>query len=104
MARDSLHVNFSNFASHLGTISYYIDSGDSVFLVGNVNLFGGSGPVSYIWQPGNSLSDSTLHDGGFGPFQLRRQTIRLQAQILPDVKHPRLEHISFMSTLIVLRN
>lgn len=56
---DSVLVGFTNFGTHLGTISYTIDQGDSVFLSGMHNVFGGFPPYQYLWRPNHGLSDST---------------------------------------------
>jgi hypothetical protein len=59
VCKDTVQVGFTNFGTHLGTISYTIDQGDSVFLSGMHNVFGGFPPYEYLWRPQHGLTDST---------------------------------------------
>ncbi len=58
-ARDTTTVYYSVFGTHLGTFSFYIDQGDSVYLNGTPNVFGGIPPYEYLWRPNYGLTDST---------------------------------------------
>lgn len=60
---DTCKVSFSNFMQHLMNYSWVINSGDSAFIDVGSNVGGGVGTLSYLWQPSNSLSDSTLEIG-----------------------------------------
>lgn len=59
ICRDSVHVGFTNFGMHLGTMSITIQQGDSVYLSGWINVFGGYPPFEYLWRPNEGLTDST---------------------------------------------
>lgn len=59
IAIDTTTVYYAYFGSHLGYAEYTIDQGDSVFLQGWQNVFGGFPPYEYIWRPNHGLSDST---------------------------------------------
>lgn len=63
VAYDTSIVSFSNFMQHLQSYSWVIDSGDSAFIDVGSNVGGGVGTLSYLWQPSNSLSDSTIELG-----------------------------------------
>jgi hypothetical protein len=56
---DTTTIYFAYFGTHLGTVSYTINSGDSVFLSGMHNVDGGFPPYEYLWQPNHGLTDST---------------------------------------------
>lgn len=56
---DSVFVGFTNFGTHLGYVTYNIQQGDSIFLTGMENVFGGFPPYRYLWRPNHGLSDST---------------------------------------------
>ncbi|MCB0787064.1 MAG: hypothetical protein KDC02_22990 [Flavobacteriales bacterium] len=56
---DSLFVRMANFGTHLGYWTFYIQQGDSVQFLGDSNCMGAYGPMSYVWHPNESLSDST---------------------------------------------
>lgn len=56
---DSVHVDFTNFGTHLGYITYTIQQGDSIYLTGMGNVFGGFPPFEYLWRPNHGLTDST---------------------------------------------
>ena len=56
---DSMHVDFINFGTHLGYITYTIQQGDSIYLTGWENIFGGFPPFQYLWRPNHGLTDST---------------------------------------------
>lgn len=58
-AFDSVTVYFSHFGTHLGMLEFNIDLGDSIFLYGMENVFGGLPPYSYLWRPNHGLTDST---------------------------------------------
>lgn len=60
---DTCKFSFSNFMQHLMNYSWLINSGDSAFIDVGSNVGGGVGTLSYLWQPSNSLSDSTLEIG-----------------------------------------
>ncbi|HLG04469.1 MAG TPA: T9SS type A sorting domain-containing protein [Bacteroidia bacterium] len=61
---DTCIVSFSNFMHTLqGCFYWQINHGDSVFLNHGQNVFGGIGPLTYLWQPSHGLSDTTLPDG-----------------------------------------
>ena len=57
---DTCKVSFSNFMQHLMNFSWLIYPGDSAFINVGSNLSGGVGTLTYLWQPSNCLSDSTL--------------------------------------------
>lgn len=59
ISTDSVQVGFTNYGTHLGYGTYYIEQGDSVFLSGMQNVFGGFPPLQYLWRPNHGLSDST---------------------------------------------
>ena len=59
VCKDSVNVRFSIFGTHLGTLTFEIQQGDSVFLFGFHNVLGGIPPVKYLWRPNHGLSDST---------------------------------------------
>lgn len=56
---DSVHVDFTNFGTHLGYVTYTIQQGDSIYLTGWENVFGGFPPFEYLWRPNHGLIDST---------------------------------------------
>lgn len=56
---DSVHVDFTNFGTNLGYVTYIIQQGDSIFLTGWTNVFGGFPPYQYLWRPNHGLIDST---------------------------------------------
>ena len=56
---DSMHVDFSNYGTHLGYLTYEIQTGDSIFLSGMENVLGGIPPLQYLWKPNHGLLDST---------------------------------------------
>ena len=56
---DTIHVDFSNFGTHLAYFTYEIQEGDSIFLSGFENVMGGIPPLQYLWRPNHGLSDST---------------------------------------------
>jgi hypothetical protein len=60
---DTSIVSFSNFMQHLQSYSWAINSGDSAFIDVGSNVGGGVGTLSYLWQPSNSISDSTSEFG-----------------------------------------
>jgi len=59
-AYDTCKVSFSNFMEHLMWYSWVINSGDSAFIDVGSNVGGGVGSLTYLWQPSNSLNDSTI--------------------------------------------
>ncbi len=59
---DSMEVDFSNFVTHTGYLTYEIQEGDSIFLSGFENVMGGIPPLQYLWRPNHGLSDSTSLD------------------------------------------
>jgi hypothetical protein len=59
VATHSTTVVFAYFFSHLGELHYTINPGDSVYLHGFENVFGGFPPYKYLWRPNHGLSDST---------------------------------------------
>ena len=56
---DTTTVYYAYFGTHLGYTSYTINPGDSVFLYGWENVFGGFPPYKYLWRPNHGLTDST---------------------------------------------
>jgi len=59
---DTIVVDFTNFGTHLGTVTFNIQQGDSIYLFGCENVFGGFPPYRYLWRPNHGLLDSTsLH-------------------------------------------
>ncbi len=56
---DSVVISFSTFGFAPGYQSYNINQGDSVYLSGFQNLFGGIPPLEYLWRPNHGLTDST---------------------------------------------
>lgn len=56
---DSVLISFSRFYSHLGFLTFNINSGDSIYLNYGTNVFGNRPPMSYLWQPTLGLEDST---------------------------------------------
>lgn len=56
---DTTNVYFAYFSTHLGNVTYTINQGDSVYLHGMQNVFGGFPPYEYLWRPNHGLSDST---------------------------------------------
>ena len=58
-ATDTTTVFFAYFASHLAYMTYWINQGDSIFLYGWENIFGGFPPYQYLWRPNHGLTDST---------------------------------------------
>lgn len=56
---DSVHVDFTNFGTHLMYVIYNIQQGDSIYLSGLENVFGGFPPFQYLWRPNHGLTDST---------------------------------------------
>lgn len=59
IAVDSVIVGYTNWGTHLGTVSVEINEGDSVYCSGMQNVFGGFPPYKYLWRPNHGLSDST---------------------------------------------
>ncbi len=59
IAIDTTTVYYAYFGTHLGYTTYTINQGDSVFLNGWQNVFGGFPPYEYLWRPNHGLSDST---------------------------------------------
>lgn len=55
---DSVHVDFTNFGTHLGYVTYTIQQGDSIYLSGWENVSGGFPPFEYLWRPNHGLADS----------------------------------------------
>jgi hypothetical protein len=60
---DSCKVGFSLFYHHLMYYGWGILQGDSIFLDNGTNVWGGVGPLTYLWQPSHGLSDTTLFTG-----------------------------------------
>lgn len=58
-ATDITNVIFAYFFTHLAYMTYWIDQGDSIFLYGWQNIFGGFPPYEYLWRPNHGLTDST---------------------------------------------
>jgi hypothetical protein len=58
-AVDTITIYYSRFGTHLGYMSFEINQGDSVFLGGMDNVFGGFPPYEYLWRPNHGLTDST---------------------------------------------
>jgi hypothetical protein len=56
---DSVDVDFSVFGTNLMYVTYEIQQGDSIYLTGFTNLYGGFPPVDYLWRPNHGLTDST---------------------------------------------
>jgi hypothetical protein len=56
---DYVHVDFTNFGTHMGYIMYNIQQGDKIYLEGMENVFGGFPPFEYLWKPNHGLTDST---------------------------------------------
>jgi hypothetical protein len=56
---DTTTVYYSTFGTHLGYVNLEINLGDSVFLGGMDNVFGGFPPYQYLWRPNHGLTDST---------------------------------------------
>ena len=56
---DTTTINFAYFYTHLGYTDFTINEGDSVFLFGWENVFGGYPPYNYLWRPNHGLADST---------------------------------------------
>jgi hypothetical protein len=56
---DYVHVDFTNFGTHLGYVTYTIQQGDSIYLTGMDNVSGGFPPFEYLWRPNHGLTDST---------------------------------------------
>lgn len=56
---DTTTVSFVYFMMHLGTLHFTINQGDSIFLSGFENVFGGFPPYKYLWRPNHGLTDST---------------------------------------------
>jgi hypothetical protein len=56
---DTTIVYYAYFATHLGYTDITINQGDSIFLYGWENIFGGFPPYEYLWRPNHGLSDST---------------------------------------------
>lgn len=59
IAYDTTTVYYAYFGFHLGYVTYTINQGDSIFLYGWENVFGGFPPYEYIWRPNHGLKDST---------------------------------------------
>lgn len=59
IAYDTTTVYYTYFGTHLGYVTYTINQGDSVFLYGWENVFGGFPPYEYLWRPNHGLKDST---------------------------------------------
>lgn len=59
-ATDSVLVKPSSFMSHLGTMSFHLTQGDSLFYTFGSNVGGGIEPYQdVIWRPNHGLLDST---------------------------------------------
>ncbi len=59
VAMDTTTIYFAYFGTHLGTVEFTINQGDSIFLSGMENVFGGFPPYEYLWRPNHGLTDST---------------------------------------------
>ena len=59
IAIDTTNVYYAYFGTHLGYVNYTINQGDSIFLSGWENVFGGFPPYEYLWRPNHGLTDST---------------------------------------------
>jgi len=56
---DTVQVYSAAWAFHFGQMYYTINAGDSVFLSGWENVYGGFPPYEYLWRPNHGLTDST---------------------------------------------
>ncbi len=57
---DTIIVSASMFGTHLGTLSFYINAGDSVLLFGGPNVVSNYPTDSLVWRPSIGLNDSTI--------------------------------------------
>lgn len=60
--QDSVQILLSSFIYHFANYYPYIYAGDSIFFTKDSDVFGGTGPSAYLWQPSHGLSDSTLRN------------------------------------------
>ncbi|MFT4754221.1 MAG: hypothetical protein ACI85Q_001777 [Salibacteraceae bacterium] len=59
VAIDSVQLQMSYFLWQLWLHSYLIHQGDSVHMQYQPDVFGGTGPLTYLWRPNHGLIDST---------------------------------------------
>ena len=57
---DTVIVSASLFGTHLGTLTFHINVGDSVLLFGGPNVTSNYPIDSLVWRPSIGLSDSTI--------------------------------------------
>jgi hypothetical protein len=60
VCKDTVVIKFTSFSTNLAEYNYTVLEGDSMLYGGGINVIGGTPPLSYLWNPTNGLSDSTL--------------------------------------------